>query len=43
MSKVQLSKSEVREGMQIDGEVPIPAHDGVVLRADVFRPRKPGR
>ena len=43
MSMDQLSKSEVRDGMQIDWEVPIPARDGVVLRADVFRPRKPGR
>ncbi len=32
-------KSEVRDGMQIDWDVPIPMDDGVVLRADVFRPR----
>jgi len=32
------TKSEVRDGMQIDWDVPIPMDDGVVLRADVFRP-----
>ena len=32
------AKSEIRDGMQIDWDVPIPIDDGVVLRADVFRP-----
>lgn len=31
-------KSEVRDGMQIDWDIPIAMDDGVVLRADVFRP-----
>ena len=31
-------KSEVRDGMQIDWDVPIRMPDGIVLRADVFRP-----
>jgi predicted acyl esterase len=31
-------KSEVRDGMQIDWDAPIKMDDGVVLRADVFRP-----
>jgi hypothetical protein len=31
-------RSEVRDGMRIDWQVPIPADDGVVLRADVYRP-----
>ncbi len=31
-------KSEIRDGMQIDWDVPIPMDDGVVLRADLFRP-----
>ncbi len=31
-------KSEVRDGMQIDWDTPILMKDGVVLRADVFRP-----
>ena len=31
-------KSEVRDGMQIEWDVPIPMDDGVVLRCDVFRP-----
>ncbi len=29
--------------MMIDRDVPVPADDGVVLRADVFRPEGPGR
>nr|WP_231711156.1 CocE/NonD family hydrolase [Xanthobacter dioxanivorans] len=32
------SKSEVRDGMRIDWDVPITMDDGVVLRADIFRP-----
>jgi predicted acyl esterase len=36
-------KSEVRDGMRIDWDVPIPMDDGVVLRADIFRPVQPGR
>ncbi|HSL10017.1 MAG TPA: CocE/NonD family hydrolase [Actinomycetota bacterium] len=31
-------RSEVRDGMRIDWDVPIAMDDGVVLRADVFRP-----
>jgi predicted acyl esterase len=31
-------KTEIRDGMKIDWDVPIPMDDGVVLRADVFRP-----
>ena len=30
--------SEIREGMRVDWDVPIEMDDGVVLRADVFRP-----
>jgi hypothetical protein len=37
------SKSEIRDGMQIDWDVPIQMDDGVVLRADVFRPQQEGR
>jgi predicted acyl esterase len=36
-------KSEVRDGMRIDWDVPIKMDDGVVLRADVFRPEKDGK
>ena len=36
-------KSEVRDGMRIDWDAPIPMDDGVVLRADVFRPITEGR
>jgi len=31
-------KSEIRDGMRIDWDVPIEMDDGLVLRADVFRP-----
>jgi uncharacterized protein len=31
-------KSEIRDGMQIDWDAPVAMDDGVVLRADVFRP-----
>jgi predicted acyl esterase len=36
-------KSEVRDGMQIDWDVPIKMDDGLVLRADVYRPTKQGK
>ena len=32
------AKSEIRDGMQIDWDVPIRMDDGIVLRADVYRP-----
>jgi uncharacterized protein len=35
-------KSEVRDGMRIDWDVPIEMDDGVVLRADVYRPVEDG-
>jgi predicted acyl esterase len=40
---MQQMKSEVRDGMQIDWDAPIAMDDGVVLRADVFRPVAEGR
>jgi uncharacterized protein len=36
-------KSEIRDGMQIDWDAPIAMDDGVVLRADVFRPTGAGK
>jgi predicted acyl esterase len=36
-------RSEIRDGMQIDWNAPIPMDDGLVLRADVFRPPREGR
>jgi predicted acyl esterase len=36
-------KSETRDGMRIDWDAPIAMDDGVVLRADVFRPIAAGR
>jgi predicted acyl esterase len=33
---------EVVDGMTIEWDVPIEADDGVVLRADIFRPTEPG-
>lgn len=35
--------SEIRDGMRIDWDVPIEMDDGVVLRADVYRPIKEGK
>jgi predicted acyl esterase len=48
MAKVKMyldeqSKSEVRDGMRIDWDVPIKMDDGIVLRADVYRPIEKGR
>jgi predicted acyl esterase len=37
------AKREIRDGMRIDWNVPIAMDDGVVLRADVFRPIGEGR
>jgi hypothetical protein len=36
-------RSELRDGMRIDWDVPITMDDGLVLRADVFRPVTEGR
>jgi uncharacterized protein len=36
-------RSEIRDGMHIDWDVPIAMDDGLLLRADVFRPVEPGR
>ncbi len=33
-------RSEIRDGMRVDWNVPIQMDDGVVLRADVFRPER---
>lgn len=38
-----MSKSELRDGMRIDWDVPISMDDGLVLKADVFRPIADGR
>jgi predicted acyl esterase len=35
--------SELRDGMRIEWDAPIPMDDGLVLRADVFCPPEPGR
>src|SRR5580658_7664954 len=36
-------RSEIRDGMHVDWDVPITMDDGLVLRADVFRPITEGR
>jgi hypothetical protein len=36
-------RSEIRDGMRIDWDVPITMDDGLVLRADIFRPRRERR
>ena len=38
-----MTGSELRDGMQIEWDVPIAVDDGLVLRADVFRPPGSGR
>jgi predicted acyl esterase len=43
LDKELVTRSEQRDGMQIDWDVPIKMDDGLVLRADVFRPIKPGK
>ena len=35
--------SEIRDGMRIDWDAPVEMDDGLVLRADVFRPIPDGR
>jgi predicted acyl esterase len=40
---MQQWKCEVRDGMRIDWDAPIEMNDGVVLRADIFRPVPEGR
>jgi predicted acyl esterase len=36
-------KSELKDGMRIDWDVPITMDDGLVLRADIYRPPKEGK
>ena len=36
-------KTEIRDGMSIDWDVPIEMDDGIVLRGDVYRPIEEGR
>jgi predicted acyl esterase len=36
-------KTDIRDGMKIDWDVPITMDDGLVLRADVYRPIKDGK
>lgn len=43
MAMTSQFKSEIRDGMQIDWDVPIPMDDGIVLRADVYRPIGEGK
>jgi predicted acyl esterase len=38
-----MERHSVQEGMRIDWDVAITMDDGLVLRADVFRPLKEGR
>ncbi len=38
-----LFKTEVREGMRVDWDVPIEMDDGLILRANVYRPDDDGQ
>ena len=40
---MNMMKSETRDGMHIDWDAPIKMDDGLVLRADVFRPLRDGK
>ena len=40
---MESAKNEIRDNMQIDWDVPIRTDDGVVLRADVYRPVGKGK
>jgi predicted acyl esterase len=42
-SRAAEGRSEVRDGMRVDWDVPVAMDDGIVLRCDVFRPVKNGR
>jgi predicted acyl esterase len=37
------TRTEIRDGMRVEWDVPIPMDDGLVLRADIFRPIADGR
>jgi predicted acyl esterase len=41
--KIHEQRSELRDGMRIEWDVPLRMDDGVVLRADIFRPPQEGR
>ena len=41
-TKESLFRTEVREGMRVDWDVPIEMDDGIVLRANVYRPEVDG-
>jgi uncharacterized protein len=43
MTQTHEHRSELRDGMRIDWDVPLRMDDGVVLRADIFRPPNEGR
>src|SRR6202045_282109 len=43
VGKTHQHRSEIRDGMRIDWDVPITMDDGLVLRADIFRPIRDGR
>jgi predicted acyl esterase len=38
-----MTRTEIRDGMQGTWHAPIPMDDGIVLRADVYRPVEHGR
>ena len=40
---MSVTRSEIGDGMQIEWDAAIPTDDGIVLRADVFRPAGTGK
>lgn len=43
ITKTEEYRSEIRDGMRVDWDVPIKMDDGLVLRADIYRPIKDGQ
>ena len=43
MTEHDPQRTEIRDGMQIDWQVPVPMDDGTVLRCDIYRPTGGGR
>lgn len=43
IAKAKKYQSEIRDGMRVDWDVPIKMDDGLILRADVYRPIEDGQ
>ena len=43
MNSINSLKSEIRDGMSIDWDVPIEMDDGLKVRCDIYKPIKKGK